>query len=765
MQALITSELESAARAHDAGKFGDALLHFRRAAALDPASLPVIGSIGLVLLDANSEEADRWCGTAVHLDPYSIPALHNLALATKRRNNSGRTLRRLVAIAPSHEEGGRLLAAIDVSRGDLHAGDARLSRALCSAPLSAAVLVDAAENARRLGRRRRSETALQAATALAPANVGVLNASGVQAQKSTDGDRAIQLYRRGLAVNDRHPALWSNVGMAFMRRGLVGQAASGFRRSIALNPPGADAMAGLAFAEGVKRREERSLRLCRRSMVLEPAAAAARALCASIERTRGRLSEAATHCRLALVSQPDDATTHMVLGATYQEMRKLQAAMAAFGRALAGQAGFVDAERNHLYALLHLPGVSEERVFRSTVLFAKRHQPAEEDSLPEPANEADGERRLRIGYVSSDFRDHPNRWFMNALFEYRDRQSLSVVCYSASYQKDRETEWVRSKVDAWREVVEMSDREIAEAMRADGIDVAVFIGGRFDGNRPLVAAYRAAPVQISYLDGGTSGIRHMDYWITDGTLHPEGETRELFSEELFRLPVFYSFTRPMPDVPVVTPPVLREGRITFGSFTQPARITDEVISVWAEILHAVPESRVLLKSRNRYGDRSNRHFLEEAFGEHGISRDRVLLGTTTDSHSAHLAQYGRVDVALDTFPFNAATTNFEALWMGVPIVTLPGTRFVARMGAAILTSAGYPELVATSRNHYIDIAVGLARDVARLADLRSGLRERLRSSPLCDGPAYARSMEAAYRSMWRRWCRQQAVEAPRQSRS
>ena len=763
VQALFTSELESAARAHDAGKLAEALRGFRRAAVLDPASLPVIGSIGLVLLDANSNEAGRWCGTAVHLDPYNIAALHNLALAS-RRADPGRTLRRLLALAPSYEEGGRLLAAADVSRGNLQTGDTRLRRVLGAAPLSVAVLVDAAESARRLGRQGRSDAALRAALALAPTNVGVLNAGGVQAQRKTDADRAILLYRRGLAVNDRHPALWSNVGMAFMRRGLVGLAAGGFRRSIALNPPGADAMAGLAFAEGVKRQEERSLSLCRRSMVLEPVAAAARALYASIERTRGRLSEAALHCRLALVSQPDDATTHMVLGAAYQEMRKLEAAMAAFGRALAGQAGFVDAERNLLYALLHLPGVSEERVFRSTVLFATRHQPAEDAVLPKPANDADGERRLRVGYVSSDFREHPNRWFMNALFEHRDRESISVVCYSASYQKDRETEWIRSKVDGWREVVEMSDVEIAKAMREDQIDIAVFIGGRFDGNRPLVAAYRAAPVQISYLDGGTSGVRHMDYWITDGTLHPEGGTKEIFSEELFRLPVFYSFTRPMPNVPVVVPPALREGRITFGSFTQPARITDEVISVWSEILNAVPGSRVLLKSRNRYGDQANRNLLEMAFADRGISGDRLLLGTTTDSHSAHLAQYGRMDIALDTFPFNAATTNFEALWMGVPIVTLPGTRFVARMGAAILTSAGHPELVATDRRHYIDIAVGLARDVGRLADLRSGLRERLRASPLCDGPAYARNMEAAYRSMWRRWCQQQAVEALRQSR-
>lgn len=763
-QSHLEAELAAAAAAHDGGQLDSALRHYRRAAVVAPALLLVVGSIGLVLVEMQADKAELWCRCAVSLDPYSVGALHNLALAT-RHVGPGRSLRRLLSLDPSHGEGGRLLSTVEVARGSLYAGARRLSRVRGAMPLSVAVLVDTGKNARRLCRHRDAEAAFRSALALAPSNVGVLNAIGTDAQTGTAVERAVIFYRRGLAREGRHPALWSNIGRAFLKQGKVEPAAISFRQAAAQEPSGADALAGLAFVEGVMRRENQSLDLCRRAMLLAPTAVAPRVLHASIERTRGRLSFATTQCRQALAYQPDDAGAHMTLGAACQDMRKVRGAVSAYGRALACQPGYADAERNLLYALLHLPEVTEEEVFRSTVVFARRHQPPEDRRLPAPTNDPDANRPLRIGYVTSDFREHPNRWFMNALFEHRNMRTTTVICYSASHLKDRETEWVAVSVDAWRDVVEMDDETLAKAIRADAIDIAVFIGGRFDGNRPLVAAYRPAPVQISFLDGGTSAVRHMDYWITDGVLHPEGRTAELFTEELFRLPVFYSFTRPMPTMPTVPPPVQREGRITFGSFTQPARITDEVVSVWAEILGAVPESRLLLKSRNRYGDEANRRALARGFGERGIDPERVMLETTMDSHAAHLSQYEKVDIVLDTFPFSAATTNFEALWMGVPIVTLPGTRFVARMGAAILSAVDLKELIATDRTNYVEIAIRLAKNPDGLAHLRQGLRQRVAASALCDGPAFARSVETAYRTMWRRWCRQQAVDAPEGSQS
>lgn len=729
---------------------------------LAPAFLPAVGSIGLLRMEGRSRDATTWCRRAVALDPLNVAALHNLILA---EHGSGvGTLRRLLCLEPSHAEGGRLMAAFDREQGIVPSAQRRLRRVLAGAPLSVAALADLAELQRRLARTQAAQKLLRAAAAVAPGEIAVINSLGTLAQSTDHVERAAAYLRRGLAVDGRHPALWANLGLA-LAKARPATARRAFRRAIALGPGSADSLAGLAAIENAARDEDRAQVLCRRATALSPDSVLPRSIVAAIERSRGHLSVAAGQCRRILAQHPGDASSFMTLGTACLEMRTVRSAVSAYGRAQACHSGYVDAERNLLYALLHLPDVTEDELFRAAAGSARRHQPAMAQRLSSPSNDPNPDRRLRIGYVSSDFRDHPNRWFMNSLFEHGDRSAFHVTCYSAGRQMDRETEWIRARVDGWRDVAAMDDAALASALRADALDIAVFLGGRFDGNRPMVAAYGAAPVQVSYLDGGTSGIDNMHYWITDGVLHPEERTVERFTEELVRLPHFYSFTRPMPPLGVGSLPATSFGGVTFGTFAQPARVTDDVVEVWSRILKAVPGSRLMLKSRNRYGDSGNRRELAERYAGHGIDAGRIVIEAANDDHASHLARYGRVDIALDTFPFSGATTNFEALWMGVPVVTLPGTRFVARMGASILSAIGMPELIATSREDYVRIATNLALDLPRLADIRRSLRPRILASPIRDGVGYARSIEAAYRVMWQKWCRQQAVAAPERSRS
>ncbi len=763
IQDHLAAEIGVGTALHEAGRLGLALGRYRRASALAPAFLPAIGSVGLVELDRGARDAAIWCRCATALDPYSVAALHNLALA--ERGAKVRTLRRILSLDPAHAEGGRMLAGLDRERGDLYAAVARLRRARAAAPLSAALLVDLGQMRGRLSRNGAAAGFFQAAMALAPNVVAVINAIGAHAKALDDAERAAILFRRGLAIDDRHPALWGNLGFALLRKSGPSVARPAFCCAIALGPNGADAVAGLASVENARRNDARAIALSCRAVALSPSSAVSRSIRASIERSRGRLSDATRECRRILAHHPDDATSLMTLGTAYLEMRMVCGAVIAYGRTLACCPQYLDAERNLLYALLHLPDVTEDELFRAAVASARRHQPPVEHRPPPPRTDPAPDRRLRVGYVSSDFRDHPNRWFMNALFEHRDPLSFRVVCYSASRQTDRETEWIRERVDGWREVEEMSDAALAGAMRADAVDIAVFLGGRFDGNRPMVAAYNAAPVQVSYLDGGTSGIDDMHYWMSDDVLHPAGRTSERFTEDLVRLPHFYCFTRPMPGIDVGPLPALGRNGLTFGSFAQPARVTDDVVRVWAQILTAVPGSRLLLKSRNRYGDVANRRGLTDRFVAQGIAADRIAIDAAIDDHVTHLGRYGKVDIALDTFPFSGATTNFEALWMGVPVVTLPGTRFVARMGASILSTIGMPELIAASREDYVQIATALAQDIQRLAGIRRDLRARILASPISDGTTFARSVEVAYRTMWRQWCRRQGVDAPERSRS
>jgi len=747
-------ELARAGACHDRNDRQGAMRGYRRAAALDPGRIEAAGSVGLLAGELGDHFASHWLRRALALDPESTAALHNLALVQRNEDadESTRALRRLLVLLPGHPEGNRLLAKAAADRGNLSTSHARLTRVLAVDLHSAPAWIARGEVLGKLSCPIAAGISYRKAVSLAPALIGALNAAGALAIDSDRDDEAAILFRRGLAIDPVHPALLANLGRSLLRLGRSRDAVLCLRRSCARAPSSSETFSSLGFAETFLDNERSAINFCHRATTLAPLAALPRVIDAAIKRGAGELTIAAHECRIALACDPALADGHMVMGTAYQEMGVLRSALAHYRHALAVRRIYVDAERNLLYALLHLPEASESEVFEAAVAFARRHKPPPTDRLRPPLRNQNPERRLKVGYISSDFRDHPNRWFLNAVFTHRDRNELSVTCYHAHRRHDRETEWISDRVDGWREVNGMPDAALATLIREDSIDIAVYLGGRFDGNRPLVAAYRPAPVQVSYLDGGTSGISEMDYWITDGFLHPETTNEERFTEQLYRLPAFYSFTRPMPDLPVGSPPALSRQGITFGSFAQPSRVTDEVIAVWAQVLAAVPLSRLLLKSRNRYGDAGNRDRLLGGFATRGIDPARIAIESAHDSHLNHLSRYNRVDVALDTFPFSGATTTFEALWMGVPAITLPGSRFVARMAGAILTAGGHPELIAASKDEYISIAVSLACDLSRLASLRRALRRDLSASPLCDGPAYARSIERAYRAMWRKWC-------------
>ncbi|MBT7943866.1 MAG: hypothetical protein HN719_10965, partial [Alphaproteobacteria bacterium] len=366
-------------------------------------------------------------------------------------------------------------------------------------------------------------------------------------------------------------------------------------------------------------------------------------------------------------------------------------------------------------------------------------------------NDKNAERRLRIGYLTSDFRDHPVGHNVFPLISAHDRADFEVFCYADILNADAVTEQFQSTAEHWRTIAGMADDRVAAMIRSDEIDVLVILAGRFDRNRPLIAAHRAAPVQVSLFDGATSGLAEMDYWLTDDYLNPP-DTAEQFTEELYRLPVFYQYPSgtEMPDVK--PPPVLQTGHITFASFNSPAKVNEQVLALWAEVLKAVPDSKLLLKYKNWYAQPSLQNTTIERLAASGIDSERVSFEAASDTFAEHLGRYAAVDIALDPFPFNGATTTFQALSMGVPVITLAGDTFISRMAASLLHQIGLDDLAADTPEAYVDCAKNLATDSERLKTLRAELRQRLGDSPLCDAPAYANSFEVAYRDMWRRWC-------------
>ncbi|MSO85889.1 MAG: hypothetical protein EXR04_08110 [Rhodospirillales bacterium] len=364
---------------------------------------------------------------------------------------------------------------------------------------------------------------------------------------------------------------------------------------------------------------------------------------------------------------------------------------------------------------------------------------------------SDPERRLKVGYVGGDFRAHPVAYFCLALFPAHDPNEIETFVYMTSPKTDAVSEKIRAHVRHWRDVSGVDDPGLAEIVRADGIDILVDMAGHTGKNRLMVFAGRAAPVQATGFGvTGTTGVAAMDYFLGDRYDIPPGYER-FYSEAVVRLPDDSICYSPPDSAPAVAPlPAKGLGFVTFGSFNTSSKVTPESVALWARVLKAVPGSRFFMKSFG-LGNPEIRARFVRLFAEQGIGADRLILEGPSP-HAELLAAYGRVDIALDPIPYSGGLTTLESLWMGVPVVTLPGDTFAAR-SRSHLANAGLPELVAKDADDYVAIAVRLASDLAGLEKLRRELRPKMAASPVCDGKLYARGLEAAYRAMWRRWCR------------
>jgi predicted O-linked N-acetylglucosamine transferase (SPINDLY family) len=397
------------------------------------------------------------------------------------------------------------------------------------------------------------------------------------------------------------------------------------------------------------------------------------------------------------------------------------------------------------------PEFDPETIFGEARRWHRVHATALAVQPPAHENDCDPNRRLRLGYVSADFRCHPVGWFLAPVFTHHYRTRFEVFCYSGVTRPDDFTEVFRSHADCWRETLGDSDGGFAARIRSDAINILIDLSGHTRGHRLLSFARKPAPVQVTA--GGhydTTGLEAIDYLIADRFHAPEG-TEQYFSETLIRMPHDYICYEPPPYAPKVSgPPSLQRGYVTFGCYNNLAKLNDEVIALWVKILALVPTARLRLQTRELNDVPTGERILE-LFAGRGIARERMRLAGGVP-HRELLAAYGEIDIALDPFPYSGGLTTLEALWMGVPVITLAGENFCGRHSTSHLSNVGLPELVASTPEDYVRLALTLARDPDRLSVLRVRLRTQMAASPLCDAAAYTRDLEAAYRQMWRNYC-------------
>jgi predicted O-linked N-acetylglucosamine transferase (SPINDLY family) len=465
-----------------------------------------------------------------------------------------------------------------------------------------------------------------------------------------------------------------------------------------------------------------------------------------------RFEEALAAYRQAIFYKPDLANAHYNMGNLLMELWRVEEALGAYRAALAVKPDFAAAHSNLVYDLHYVPDIKPEVIAEEHRRWNRQHAAPLAKFIRRHENERDPARRLRVGYVSPDFCEHAVAPMVLPLVASHDRSGFEIFCYGQVERPDAMTERFRQAADHWRDTTGWSDEQMAEEIRQDRIDILVDLAGHTGGNRLLVLARKPAPVQVArqgYPD--TTGLATIDYRITDAYADPPGASERLHTEKLIRLaPTNWIYQPPEEAVALEVTP-LAEGPVTFGCFNNLAKVTEPMLRRWAQILAAVPGSRLLLKAR-ALAAASVQARVRAILAAEGIAPERVELGGWRMTAREHLALYQRVAIALDPFPYQGTTTTCEALWMGVPVVSLAGRTHVARVGVSLLSNVGLPELIAQSEAEYVRIAVALAQDRRRLEELRAGLRQRMRASPLLDWPRFARQMEGAYREMWRTWC-------------
>ena len=536
-----------------------------------------------------------------------------------------------------------------------------------------------------------------------------------------DLDRAVEALRRAIVLRPNHGPSHHNLGVTLEKLGRSDEAEQAYRRAVELQPREARFHHHLGNALRKQQRLEEAALAYRQALSHDPKLADAYTCLAAVVGQRGLAAEAIAYSRKAVELNPDDASAHS----------------------------------NLLFVLQYDETLPPERLFDEHLAWASRHEMPVLNRHRTHANDPSPERRLRLGYVSADFREHTRMRFMEPVLAKHDHESFEVFCYSDVTHADATTERIRRHATVWRETAHLAHEQLAQLIEQDGIDIMIELTGHMGANRLPMFARKPAPLQIAYPGyPATTALSSIDFLITDALRDPPGSER-FYTEKLLRLEPTSQCYWPGEGGqggPSVGPvPSLSAGHVTFGSLNKPIKANAGVMAVWAKILSAVPGSRLALLASELDRDGHPQSMLTGQFAELGIDPARVLL-IPSSSRARYLEAYGQIDIALDPWPYNGHTTTLDALWMGVPVVALDWPTHVGRESSCALKLLGLTDCVAHNADHYASIAAAKAADLQALTELRLTLRERMQRSCLCDGAALTRRVEENYRNVWRNWC-------------
>ncbi len=586
---------------------------------------------------------------------------------------------------------------------------------------------------------------------LEPGSVEGLEILSLIRQDQGRSEEAVEGLRKVIAEDASRPAAHLGLGFALEALGRAAEAIESYKAGLHIKPDMAHGWHLLGNAYQGDNRLTEAVPCYEKALALDPELPRSHYNLGVARRGLRDLASAVAGYRRALELDPGYAEAHNGLAVALKDQGHVEESLEHLERALALKPDYLDAHSNLLFFRHYRAEPNPEAVLEAHRAWAARNTT---NVATRPyGNSRDPERVLRIGYVSPDLRRHSVAFFVEPLLAAHDRTVVEPICYADVAQPDSVTAQLREFCPAWRDIHGLDDGKAADLVREDGVDILVDLAGHTARHRLCLFAHAPAPVQASWLGyPDTTGLAQIGYRLSDAVADPPGDADRWHSEALVRLVNGFLCYRPPADAPDVAPPPSAAGRpITFGSFNTLAKLSPELLDAWTTILARLPNARLVIKTE-ALDDPAVREGLLEALAGRGVTAERIVLRGFEEQLADHLGRYQEIDIALDSAPYTGTTTSCEALWMGVPVITHAGARHIGRVGASLLDQLDLDELVADSLKTYVEIAVELANDPARLATLRHEMRERMRASPLTDEAGFARTVEAAIRAMWRTWC-------------
>jgi predicted O-linked N-acetylglucosamine transferase (SPINDLY family) len=561
-------------------------------------------------------------------------------------------------------------------------------------------------------------------------------------------EEAIQNYKKALSLNPNYAEVYSNMGNSLKSLGKIDEAIACYQKAIQLKPDFADAYNNLGTAFNQLHNFSEALANFQKTLTLNPTCMEVLHNIGNAYKDQMQLSEAVLWYQKALTLLPGHPEVCNNLGCVLQSQGKIGEGISCFEMAVEHRPGYAEAHSNLLFGLHYQDDVDPESLFQQHLAWDIQHgsgithPSAIRQLIPDSNN------RIHIGYLSPDFRQHSVAYFIEPVLKTHDPHRFNITCYSDTFDPDDVTQRIKGLNWGWRDISRISDGRLFDLIQADGVHILIDLAGHTARNRLKVFARKPAPIQISYIGyPNTTGLKAMDYRITDSLADPPGVTDCWHTEKLIRLSGSFLCYQQPDDAPEVSDlPAISTIGITFASFNNRAKITETVIRTWSTILNLIPGARLIIKSRELADTATCRELVKQFEDCHVNPEQLELIGFLP--FRSHLALYHRVDVALDTFPYNGTTTTCEAFWMGVPVIALKGASHISRVGVSLLTSVGLDSFIADSLEDYIQKAIVLSQDLTLLSSIRSRLREMTRASPLMDAKTLTRSLEQVYETIW-----------------